>query len=246
MLELSNDDLGKLASYAHLVIVAGTSGSGKSTFVDQLRGHELPGEINARLPADIGDWPVVGSSMRPVFPRGAPGIVLQYDMNGRGVAAGRDFCDDPALFGVALAKAVTVINLRPPPDLMIDQLVAREGGGRTKEQILQETFTWSPQRSYLVRKILRRWQPWIARKRRHSCRRKINLYNQDGWLDGLYERWQAYLRSLGTKGATIEQIFLEPDLSTQVGNAYSWRIASGLQKSDAEPGKEWRRPPNVR
>lgn len=244
MLNVSHCDQGKHAGYAHLVVVAGTSGSGKSTFVDQLLARDLPDDINARLPAGIHGWPVVGASMKPILPDNTDGFIFQYDMNGRGIAGGRDFDDDPALSCLSLTQIVTVINLRPSTGLMIDQLVAREGGGRTREQLLRERF-WSP-RQPLIRKILNKWQPWIDCKRRHSCRRKINLYNQAGWLDGLYERWQIYLHSLGTKGTTIEQIFLEPDMSTQVGNAYSWRIVSGLGKGDAEPSKERRRPPHVK
>jgi hypothetical protein len=233
-------------TWPHLVILAGLSGSGKSTFVDQLRARELPEEINARLPAGIGDWPMKGSSMRPVVPRVAPGIILHYDMNGRGIAAGRDFCDDPTLSCVTPANAVTVVNLRPPPDLLINQLVAREGGGRTKEEVLEETFTWRLLQSSYVEHFLRRWKPWIARKRRQVCRRKIDLYEQDGWLDELYERWQAYLRSLVAKGTTVEQIFLEPDPSTQVGNAYSWRIASKLDKAAQSQVRSGPRAPHVR
>lgn len=222
----------------HLVIVAGTSGSGKSTFVDQLQAHELPDDIYRRLPAGVDDWPVVGSSMRPVFPRGAPGIVLQYDMNGRGVSKGRDFSDDPMLSNVENARFVTVVNLRPPPALMIDQLVMREGGGRTKEEILEKAPDWRfLQGSRTANRILGRWKPWIERNRRLSCRRKINLYSQKGWLDAFYVRWDTYLRLLGANGPAVEQIFLEPDLGARIGNAYSWRIASSLQRVGARPAK---------
>ena len=230
-MELSNDHRGS-ASIAHLVIVAGASGSGKSTFVHQLRARDLPPEINALLPGDVADWPVVGTTMKPDFPRPARGVLFQYDMNGRGVAAGREFSEDPALSDVGFAKTVTVINLRPSPDLMIDQLVAREGNGRTKEEILRETFAWRSLRKwYIARRILARWKPWIALNRRYSCRRKINLYNQDGWLDSFYKRWQAYLQSLTAKGVAVEQIFLEPDLGTQVGNSYAWRIVPDAEKA---------------
>jgi len=225
-------------SLPHLVIVAGTSGAGKSTFVDQLRGRQLRQEIYRRLPSGVSDWPVVGSSKRPLFPRRAPGIVFQFDMNGRGISKGRDFGDDPALFDVAHARAVTVVNLRPPPGLMIDQLIARDGGGRTKKEILKGTSAWPlPQKSWLLNRILRSWNPRIDRDRLHSCRRKISLYDQEDWLDGLYARWEAYLLSLSAKGIGVEQIFLEPDLSTQSGNAYSWRIASAHQKTDADPAR---------
>ncbi len=228
----------------HLVIVAGVSGSGKSTFVDQLQGHGLPDEIYRRLPAGVGDWPVVGSSMRPVFPHGAPGIVLQYDMNGRGLSKGRDFTDDPLLDGLENASVVTVVNLRPPPHLMIDQLVVREGGGRTKEQILDSASAWRlPQGSRAINRILRRWKPWIDQNRLFSCRRKINLYSQKGWLEGMYARWDAYLRALGAKGPAVEQIFLEPDPAERVGSVYAWRVARDQRNDDAEPARDAKGPP---
>jgi hypothetical protein len=121
---------------------------------------------------------------------------------------------------------------------MIDQLIGRDGGGRTKKEILRRTSAWPlPQKSSLLNRILRSWNPRIDLDRLHSCRRKISLYDQEDWLDGLYARWEAYLLSLSAKGISVEQIFLEPDLSTQSGNAYSWRIASAHQKADADPAR---------
>jgi hypothetical protein len=225
------------AALPHIVVVAGASGSGKTTFVDLLREHKLSVEIYRRLPAGVSDWPVVGSSIKPMFPRGAPGIIFQYDMNGRGLSKGRDFCDDPALSDIERASALTVINLRPAPALMIDQLVAREGDGRTKEDVLNTALVWRLlQRFFIFNRMLRRWKPSIERNRRSSFRRKIDLYDQEGWLDGLYARWDAYLRPLVARGAAVEKIFLEPDVNTPIGQSYSWRIASELPKTHGRHG----------
>jgi hypothetical protein len=114
-------------------------------------------------------------------------------------------------------------------------LVLREGGGWTKRQILEKPAWQLLQGSRRINRLLRRWKPWIEQKRRLSCRRKIGFYDQDGWLDAFYARWDAYVRSLGAKGPAVEQIFLEPNQTARVGNVYSWRIAPRLQRAEAKP-----------
>ena len=55
---------------------------------------------------------------------------------------------------------------------------------------------------------------------------KIKLYEQFGWLDRIYDRWQSCLQSLKVEGADIEQIFIETGSAAYVGENYQWQVKS--------------------
>lgn len=218
-----------------LVIVAGISGSGKSTFLKQIKSGRLPEGLV--LPDGAQDWPVVGSS-RPVFPQGAPGIILHYDMNGRNLWDGADYREDPALALVNRASAITVINLRPSPRRIISQLTNRESVKFEKQKREQGRLVWRlaapaiqaadhilPTR---LMKAIHRRTPF--RNAPARLQKKLRVYEQPGWLDDLYARWGDYLNSIAQTGKPVQQIFIEPD-----DESFHWRLTSTLPKPCSGP-----------
>jgi hypothetical protein len=209
-----------------LVIIAGLSGSGKSAFLKQIKSDLLPEGVV--LPDGVQDWPVVGSS-RPDYPPGAPGFILHYDMNGRGLWDGAEYRDDPALVFVPWASALTVINLRPSPSQLTRQLTERENTKIAKRKREQSRLIW--RLSILAIKVadrilprhltkaIRRRTPF--RKTPEGLQKKLRLYEQPGWLEDIYARWAVYLDSVAQTGKPVRQIFIEPD-----EESFRWRLTS--------------------
>jgi hypothetical protein len=207
-----------------LIIVAGISGSGKSTFLKQLKSGRLPRRLV--LPADVKGWPVVGSS-QPIGPRGPEGVILHYDMNGRDLWNGADYHDDPALVLVGQARTIIVINLRPPLERLISQLTERESAKLEAQKRERSRLIWRLT-APAVRLALRILPPRIAKRVRQRTPfryseerliKKLRVYKQPGWLDDLYARWGAYLDSVAQSGKQVRQIFLAPGVKS-----FCWRL----------------------
>jgi hypothetical protein len=126
----------------HLVVVAGHSGSGKSTFVEKLAAADLPREIMARLPFGAEKWiqlktagadfwfPLVIESAKR---KAIPGAVFHYNIVRRKLVD-FDYHSDRALEVMKLAKRITVVNIRPSSEQIVSQLVYREVEAPTKRK----------------------------------------------------------------------------------------------------------------
>lgn len=180
-----------------------------------------------------------------------PGVVVDYDMT-RGIAVSGGYHHDPALNLLRLAQRITVVNLQPPLELIVSQLRSREIEAPMRRRVrlgklMRIAAEFSRHtlivvasalpRSVIIRFGLLRpfayaWNTLNAPRVSVNVERKkklsatLNQYEQEGWLDQIYDRWQAYLESLTREGVAIEQIFLEPDPDTQTDGIYHWRVAS--------------------
>lgn len=221
------------APAADLIIVAGISGSGKSTFLEQIQSGYVPEGLV--LPAGAKDWPVVGTK-RPAWPANASGVILHYDMSGRGLWNGADFSDDAPLALIGRAKAVMVITLCPPIDCVIHQLTERESPKlRIRTEKLkrkQGQLIWRlsapamragdyvlPRR---IMSAIRRRTPFCDVQ--EALHTKFRIYAQPGLIDELFTRWRAYLDSVARSGKPVQQIFLEPDTES-----FRWRQVPALR-----------------
>jgi hypothetical protein len=211
-------------SCPELLIVAGISGSGKSTFIKQLKLGRLPDDLI--LPEGVQDWPVIGSSPQ-VYPNNVRGLVLHYDMNGRKLYDGRDYRADPALDLVRHARAVTVVNIRPPRTRLVEQLSARESRRQERQRCEQARLIWrlaAPLHGaaeYVMprplMKVINRRIPFRDFGKRLEGKRRI--YEQPGWLDDMYARWESYLDSVAQTGKPMRRIFIEPEAAS-----FQWRV----------------------
>ena len=130
----------RLSGIRHLIIVAGPSGAGKSTFVKQLLTGQLPADLTSRLPSGAARWLELRTSALdrwlPAILETAdrceiPGLILDYDLTGRGVLAGSGYEGDPIWALPRLATKTTVINLLPDADQLVSQSRQREQTCRT-------------------------------------------------------------------------------------------------------------------
>ena len=243
----------------HLLVVAAPSGAGKSTFVHLMVSAQLSPDVRACLPPDVENWRQVKGGEHYLWlaavtqesaQTGIRGVVLDYDMT-RGVVLKADYADDPALKLLKLGRTITIVNLRPPLERIISQLAYREVGANTTHNIGLQKLTWRA--TYMARSAVLavagvlpgslfnrlKQMPGLSGARNalnvpraKNLSAKLKHYEQSGWLDELYVRWQLYLRSLSEKGVTVHQLFLEPDTSTPEGEAYFWRLASGSVEGD--------------
>ena len=204
-----------------LIIIAGVSGSGKSTLLKDIKSGRLTRAL--ALPVGVERWPVVGSS-HCIPPSGAPGFILHYDMNGRGIWRGADFKDDPALSLIERANTITVINLRPSLGLLVKQLTDRELVRLEEQQRDRGRLIWrltAPAVRIASLVLPRRTAKAIRRRTpfRYSEERllnKLRVYQEPGWLDDIYARWAQYVTSVSSAGGSVRQIFLERDVGTTV------------------------------
>jgi hypothetical protein len=124
----------------HLVVVAGPSGAGKTTFINHLTTEQLPKEIAERFPP-TEKW--VHVEDRDVREHGfsfltlaakrerveIPDVVLHYKLTKT------IYHDDPALNVLKIAKTITVVTLRPRVERLISQLIHRDFRSRSKRKL---------------------------------------------------------------------------------------------------------------
>jgi SAM-dependent methyltransferase len=209
----------------HLLIVAGPTSSGKSTFLDHLSAGGLPENVTAHLPNGVEQWPQVtanrlrlvrGDEMaleKPVL----DGLVLHYDIlrpktTGLGVYEG-----DQALDLISCAESLTVLTLRPSQDRLLKQLVDAEVLEREKSvKISRRGLAHAMGRRVLeggpavVGAALRilpgfrgRDEVGRAASRLMQARRLSRDYCAPHWLDGWYDRWSGYVNAVAPSANII-------------------------------------------
>jgi hypothetical protein len=212
----------------------------------------------SKLPRNAGHWPRLKhgryrswQSEMAGTTKEIPGVILEYDMTS--VRARRGFRNDPALALTCRAQLITVINLRLPVERLVRQVAYRETGATTQESIKRRKLLWGA--AYIARavafapmRLAAKLVPlgiaetfkrapfvvalWNALKKK-GLFVKIGRYQRSGWLDELYERWQDYLQSVENEGAVVEQLFLEPDVDSGIGQSCRWRWVTGTANSQA-------------
>jgi hypothetical protein len=116
----------------HLIIVAGVSGAGKSTFLRQLAKMQLPDSIRAQLPPGAEKWLQLEFGAKLWLPiilqladkREIPGLVLHYDLTRERLLYG-GYHRDNASSLLKTARNITVINLQLPLERLAMRLWAR-------------------------------------------------------------------------------------------------------------------------
>ena len=170
----------------HLLLIAGPSGSGKSTFIAMLYASRLPPEVRQLLPSGAERWPKTSADrsrrgLRAV--RALENVILHYDI--AGPARRREsYAKDPVLAGLALARQVTVVEIRAQADRLVDQFRSRSAAAEAKWSRWQKLW-----RRSVPQALLRIAGPL----RRNKVPSKPVLYGQPGWLEACYARWDAFI-----------------------------------------------------
>lgn len=190
-----------------LLVVAGASGAGKSTFLRQLDRGTLGPEILSRLPHGASRWPqtngfrIRGRLEEARDEAGAllvGGVVLHYDIMRIFETRISGYAEDPALAVLAKAAAITAVVVRPP-----DQQLARHAARKSKRGTTARLLGSFERR---IRLALRPTQERVYLTEDHRARhaRLAQCYLEAGFTDRWYGSWQSYLASAaGTRLATV-------------------------------------------
>lgn len=129
-----------------LLLIAGLSGSGKSTFIKQLRKKKLPADIARLLPPDIHKWrhaygkKSLKDALLPGRRRIPPGQIFHFDMTtsstyrravaehrpGQGPDIRKLHPDEETLNAVlAAAETIRIVVVKPPKEQLVRQLSTR-------------------------------------------------------------------------------------------------------------------------
>jgi energy-coupling factor transporter ATP-binding protein EcfA2 len=225
-------------SQKHLLLVAGVSGSGKSTFIREFLRGTLPPDLRSALPSDADRWTHAFGRESRWFLRGG-----RFSERPRGQILHQEITESyrskqciestqkPAqiyraeespqlLKRIAAAEAIYLVIVRPTQQTLIRQLgertavlhfppIARAGAARFVPQI-----QW-------VERVLPAWITVNAAKmfgRRWAHRARIrgandnlcDLYAQPDAVEAIYRHWEASLFALCGEKIATPVVYVEP------------------------------------
>ena len=249
--EASIDHVETATPIAHLIVVAGLSSSGKSTFLRDLADKRLQPEILRELPSNADDWPQIEASQ---FSKWLPnitsesgktsGLVLHYDLN-RIHKVGA-YHNDPSLRVLKLAVQVTSITLRPNVNCLKANLKRLRLEAKDKGKEISPQFVWGAARvataalvnfsrllgDELINRIRR--QPLIAnvwsklnRAANVKHWRRIAQYGDEKGLSTIYATWDAYIASTQSQDCNIRKLTIDYRDDAAAPGLRVWRLAFG-------------------
>lgn len=181
----------------HLLLLAGPSGAGKTTFVRQLCQGSLPTELQTRLPPDVRDWDRIEGNRflkrgtQPVFSstssQGSRGLIVHYDIVHIHRLQVPAYASDPVFTLVGAADQLGIVNVRPSPTQLLAQFASRESEIYARKGPLHGTW-----RS-VVLGPLARVSHWA---RGQKALDKRSLYGDVGWLEACYAQWDRFMDTL--------------------------------------------------
>ena len=212
---------------AHLLLVSGPSGAGKSTFIRQLIAGELCSEVRSRLPPGCESWLQIDGneilkralSLDAVLPDVTvlAGAVVHYDIvHVHRVGFGGGYGGDPAAELLTRADIVTVVDIRPARERLVEQLGERTAEQRRRKGRLRTL--WRNTFHAGLRALRRR----ITGER---VAVKTALYADAAWLTWCYGEWDDFLRTALQGRTGSSRIIVVPSGARE--SEPSFRLASG-------------------
>jgi hypothetical protein len=203
---------------AHLIVVAGLKGAGKSTFIQSIRQRTLSPAIAALLPQGAARWPEFpageAATWLPVLlqdSRSTRTGILHYDLD-HFSRAGKRHASATAM---TLARNLTVINMVPTLAQLTSQFNRRESQALLLHQLGPSSNNAGNATS--------------AERIRIRRSRVLNLYATPGWADEMLLSWNAFVREAAA-GANLLILEIEPEGVS--GAVPGWRL-----KSASHPGR---------
>ena len=201
----------------HLVVVAGPTSSGKSSFIKAIKTKSLSPTIIDKMPENIIKWPQIGAShflahgktVDNEYLSADPleGLLLHYDLLRPYTAKTHDYNRDQILDLIDCSEQLTVFTIIPEKNQLINQLVNNELGGKRPglndskkaglhKAIFKKNTPFSFKRlKGLFRKFLIALG-LLPHKKRSTHHQKLYFhYQEDGWLDFWYDKWSDFLRA---------------------------------------------------
>jgi len=230
-----------------MLLVAGPSAVGKTTFLARLTEDDLPRSVAAALPAGSGEWPQVEAWALEQWvdtrPRGEEieGVVVHFDL--WRLRNPRLPCPDPAVAVLAQARAVTVVTLTSSRARLLSQVairLRRPAQRRRRRHVRLVAVLAARPRIVLLtlainvaallpgraasallrRKLVERLWGELGDPQRHTIE-ALAAYLRPGWLSALQRDWSAMLRAVLPAGSEV--VVLEPGAASTAGR-FEWQI----------------------
>ena len=240
-------------SISHVLLVAGPSGAGKSAFLSELAAGRLQPDVLAHLPHSADSWREVWcnrpkdwqSFLMPAAPR-LPGLAVHYDITLKWLTLGPALGHDPFWQVLDRCQSVTLVNIRPPRERLLDQWTHAHLGVRGVWNVRRKTLmaAWSPHLLAVLRKLcavphprkrkgLRYRHPFRFLKhldrRLRNCRiqstRSFEFYSEPGNIEGMLRSWDAVVAAK-ISTLPVKRIELVPDHNAEIGRTFGWRVVA--------------------
>ena len=186
----------------HLILVAGPSGGGKSTFMKRLSAGDLSNEIVRTLTIEAVGWPQTDCK---TFLRDKQanlwddlqGVVCHYDIMRPFSLRFDGYADDPGLTVLDAAKKKTIVSILPRSEWLVEQFCRRAEAERSSKS----ANAW--------RRFLNRLQLRDANVLKPNHKRLLSHYRDADWLQQRYDEWLAHVSSLCCASADCEALRID-------------------------------------
>ncbi len=225
----------------HLLIVAGPTSSGKSSFLRALEEKRLNTALKEKLPVSAHDWPQLGASKllnKEKTSQGDPlpdyyleGLVLHYDLLRPYSTGTHSYERDQALDLLHCADQVTVVTIKPPREQLIRQLqeselsVSSSARARGSRQRITPSLKKLPSAKMLkkvAKAILRPFGLFPAQKSAGHHHKLASYYQDEQWLKSWYDRWSNFVKTAKSDAVLLT---VEPAADQE----FNWQLAKPYQ-----------------
>lgn len=196
---------------SNLLIVSGFAGSGKSTFIEQLRKDLLPEAIRNALPSGAGNWTEVSATRaRAVAVKNRwkaieddrSSAILHYPIDQLQRGEVRPYITDPVLAVLPRTDRVVAIVLCVSRRRLVSQFCGRLAVKARKR-------AWH---SSLVHNVIRAPARTLRARlwRRDILPPDPSLYEDVEWFKGCFSRWNGFLRVVLADKPHSSVLYIEP------------------------------------
>ncbi len=172
----------------NVIVIAGPSGAGKTTFLELLKRKMLPETIAALLPKDVDEWSIFEANnlASDFFIHGEKQIVHYDTVDIRRYPQFR-YNNDPRLSFLKECKNVLMITLQPKAEQLLEQFSHRQSMRNKKKSLLK--VMWAKTRKELKRLF-------ASHTSRYAKMDREVLYRSPEALSYFQKQWSSFLSEL--------------------------------------------------
>ncbi len=234
-----------------LILIAGLSGAGKTTFVNQLTSGELSADIMALLPRGADQWDQSTLSRLPELTsnKQLSGVIASENIRNFENNITGKIAENSIYKNLKLAQQITVITLRPDAEQLISHVDYRETGSQSKVALLihmlrsrvakfvfpflrlcaktlPEDFRSSIQG---VKKVKNSYDRVNYEAVRTTWRKRAK-YRNDLYVETIYKNWDEFLGLLEDSEVDFQCIDITPRFKPGARVRESWKVQSTVQR----------------
>lgn len=225
----------KSTSQSEILLISGASGSGKSTFIEQLYNKKIDFKVHENTPLSEKKWPIIegnnilkgdlteDSILKKMH--AADGVTVHYDISyifNHGI---EEYKDDPIMKIVNMADKLKIIFIKPNYEKIKDQYRRRQILHTRKKTRI--SLIWATIYRIPKRKI-------VAILSGTGTLKKVNLYQTDDLLKHSHSKWEAYISALALMNPNTKIVTIEPTSGEGTKTA-KFRTVTNVDSSMLQP-----------